>query len=158
MSMMPNGSPSGSPGLVALDDLIDDNDDEAEKVRNRKMMRESMAAAEAASPFTKTPRKKSQKRMTVVPLAQKLTDEQVTDMYSNCIKMSTENKITQKNAWNLGLLDQLDSLGAMSKNSVSGETNFQVASGAPPHPTTTTTTHCTQPGEGCLRWARHSSD
>ena len=39
-----------------------------------------------------------------------LTGIQVTDLYSNCLKMSAENKINQKNTWGLDLIDYIDDI------------------------------------------------
>lgn len=51
-----------------------------------------------------------------------LSDTQLSDLYSNCLKMSAENKINQKNTWDLNLIDYMDEL--MEED----ETNFTRAS------------------------------
>ena len=47
-------------------------------------------------------------------------------LYHQCIKLATENKITSKNTWALGLIDHLHDLVQPSDNEAS--TNFQRAS------------------------------
>ncbi|KNC52500.1 uncharacterized protein AMSG_12130 [Thecamonas trahens ATCC 50062] len=39
-----------------------------------------------------------------------LSGIQLTDLYSNCLKMSAENKINQKNTWGLNLIDYIDDI------------------------------------------------
>ena len=48
-------------------------------------------------------------------------------LYQQCIKLATENKITSKNTWALGLIDHLHDL--VKPNDQEGnDTNFQRAS------------------------------
>jgi len=54
-----------------------------------------------------------------------LSSAQLNDVYTNCIKLSTENKINQKNSWQLPLIDHIEKF---LKNSGGAQTNFQVAS------------------------------
>ncbi len=52
---------------------------------------------------------------------------QVSALYQQCIKLATENKITSKNTWSLGLIDHLHDL--VQPNDQDGNsTNFQRAS------------------------------
>lgn len=52
---------------------------------------------------------------------------QVSALYQQCIKLATENKITSKNTWSLGLIDHLHDL--VQPNDLEGNaTNFQRAS------------------------------
>lgn len=55
-----------------------------------------------------------------------LTNAQLKDLYSNCIKLSTENKINAKNAFGLHLIDYMQDLIKTVKEG--DMTNFQVAS------------------------------
>eukprot|EP01104_Vermistella_antarctica_P008243 TRINITY_DN205_c1_g4_i2.p1 TRINITY_DN205_c1_g4~~TRINITY_DN205_c1_g4_i2.p1 ORF type:complete len:570 (+),score=196.80 TRINITY_DN205_c1_g4_i2:147-1712(+) len=56
-----------------------------------------------------------------------LSTPQLVDLYSNCIKLSTENKINQKNTWDLNLIDYIDDILETQHNE--GDlTNFQAAS------------------------------
>ncbi|KJE97584.1 hypothetical protein CAOG_07417 [Capsaspora owczarzaki ATCC 30864] len=55
-----------------------------------------------------------------------MSSHRVADLYSNCIKLSSENKITQKNSWELPLIDYIT---AVLESQNDGEmTNFQAAS------------------------------
>ena len=62
------------------------------------------------------------------PLAPKMDNEQVTALYSQCIQLSTDNKIDVKNAWSLRLIDYIDDvLKSDQVEANSHETNFQKA-------------------------------
>ena len=53
-----------------------------------------------------------------------LTATQLAEHYNNCIKLSAENKISTKNAFNLQLIDYMASMAKKKDMS-----NFQVAAG-----------------------------
>ncbi|XP_057457598.1 condensin complex subunit 2-like isoform X2 [Lotus japonicus] len=56
-----------------------------------------------------------------------LTKDQILDLFHNCIKLAAENKINQKNTWELKLIDHLtDFIRTEEESDV--ETNFQIAS------------------------------
>ncbi|KAL2331859.1 hypothetical protein Fmac_019440 [Flemingia macrophylla] len=56
-----------------------------------------------------------------------LNKQQILDLFNNCIKLASENKINQKNTWELDLIDHLtDIIRADEGDHV--ETNFQIAS------------------------------
>lgn len=56
-----------------------------------------------------------------------LNKQQIFDLFQNCIKLASENKINQKNTWELNLIDHLtDIIKAEEEND--SETNFQKAS------------------------------
>eukprot|EP00697_Spironema_sp_BW2_P008355 gnl/Spiro4/22936_TR11319_c0_g1_i1.p1 gnl/Spiro4/22936_TR11319_c0_g1~~gnl/Spiro4/22936_TR11319_c0_g1_i1.p1 ORF type:complete len:746 (+),score=147.08 gnl/Spiro4/22936_TR11319_c0_g1_i1:66-2240(+) len=55
------------------------------------------------------------------PRKQKLSNEQLAELYSSCIKMSADNKINQKNVWSLSLIDYMG-------EQVEGNTDFTLAS------------------------------
>ena len=55
-----------------------------------------------------------------------LNASQLAEHYNNCIKLSAENKISTKNAFNLQLIDYMAS---MIKKKESDMSNFQVAAG-----------------------------
>ncbi|KAI4322508.1 hypothetical protein L6164_022196 [Bauhinia variegata] len=53
-----------------------------------------------------------------------LNKQQILELFHNCIKLASENKINQKNTWELNLIDHLtDVIKAEEENDV--ETNFQ---------------------------------
>lgn len=49
------------------------------------------------------------------------------DLFHNCIKLASENKINQKNTWELGLIDHLSEI-IQAGEEMDDETNFQKAS------------------------------
>ena len=55
-----------------------------------------------------------------------LTANQLAEHYNNCIKLSAENKISTKNAFNLQLIDYMAQMIRKKKSDMS---NFQVAAG-----------------------------
>ncbi|KAJ0982430.1 hypothetical protein J5N97_010685 [Dioscorea zingiberensis] len=56
-----------------------------------------------------------------------LDKNQIMELYHNCIKLASENKINQKNTWELGLIDHLSEIIRVESEDES-ETNFQKAS------------------------------
>ncbi|KVI10679.1 Condensin complex subunit 2/barren [Cynara cardunculus var. scolymus] len=63
----------------------------------------------------------------VSPAEPCLGQEQIMELFQNCIKLASENKINQKNTWELNLIDHLcDIIKVEEENDV--ETNFQKAS------------------------------
>ena len=86
-------TPIQSPGVDASE-AIGDNDDVAERALNRQRRKEALARAHAASPF-KSPHARRGTRA-VAPPKQKLTDEGIADLYSNCIKLSADNVRTTR--------------------------------------------------------------
>eukprot|EP01119_Soliformovum_irregulare_P020385 TRINITY_DN6591_c0_g1_i3.p1 TRINITY_DN6591_c0_g1~~TRINITY_DN6591_c0_g1_i3.p1 ORF type:complete len:660 (+),score=227.59 TRINITY_DN6591_c0_g1_i3:242-1981(+) len=68
----------------------------------------------------------------VVPSQQSkmsLSSNQLVDLYAECIKLSTENKINQKNTWQLNLIDYIDDvLSVQGREGPQEITNFQTAS------------------------------
>ncbi|XP_066311943.1 condensin complex subunit 2 [Miscanthus floridulus] len=94
------------------------NDDQQERARARaaaraaSVRRRSLAASIAPS---KDPRHDL------------LNREQVMDLFHNCIKLASENKINQKNTWELGLIDHLSEIIQAGADE-DEETNFQKAS------------------------------
>ncbi|VAI49496.1 unnamed protein product [Triticum turgidum subsp. durum] len=56
-----------------------------------------------------------------------LNRDEVMDLFHNCIKLASENKINQKNTWELGLIDHLSEI-ILAGEEEDDETNFQKAS------------------------------
>lgn len=52
-------------------------------------------------------------------------DQDITGVYANCIKLCTENKINQKNSWQLPLIDYMNDVMKTKHGEL---TNFQVRS------------------------------
>ncbi|KAB1215160.1 Condensin complex subunit 2 [Morella rubra] len=95
--------------------FLGSNDDQLERARARA----ARAAANrriAATTKTSSP-----------PPDPCLSKEQIVDLFHNCIKLASENKINQKNTWELKLIDHLSEIIKVeAENNV--ETNFQKAS------------------------------
>ncbi|CAK7349006.1 unnamed protein product [Dovyalis caffra] len=56
-----------------------------------------------------------------------LDKQQILDLFHNCIKLASENKINQKNTWELSLIDHLAEIIKVEEEN-DAETNFQKAS------------------------------
>ncbi|XP_027348230.1 condensin complex subunit 2 [Abrus precatorius] len=56
-----------------------------------------------------------------------LNKRQILDLFQNCIKLASENKINQKNTWELNLIDHLTDIIKVEEED-DAETNFQKAS------------------------------
>nr|XP_011461065.1 PREDICTED: condensin complex subunit 2-like [Fragaria vesca subsp. vesca] len=61
------------------------------------------------------------------PIDPCLSEEQVAELFHRCIKLASENKINQKNGWELKLIDHLSDIIKVEAGNDS-ETNFQKAS------------------------------
>ncbi|XP_072995563.1 condensin complex subunit 2 isoform X2 [Typha latifolia] len=61
------------------------------------------------------------------PSSDLLHHDQIMDLFHNCIKLASENKINQKNTWDLGLIDHLSEI-VRARPEDDDETNFQKAS------------------------------
>ncbi|KAI0513547.1 hypothetical protein KFK09_009572 [Dendrobium nobile] len=57
-----------------------------------------------------------------------LNHEQIMDLLNNCLKLASENKINQKNTWELNLIDHLSEIIQTKHEVDDAETNFQKAS------------------------------
>ncbi|XP_066510592.1 condensin complex subunit 2 [Hoplias malabaricus] len=100
---------------------IQGNDDEKEK-RQRRRSKVIDLHGVADSPFSEAAPHSATGTPAAVP---KLSSAQISEHYSTCIKLSTENKITTKNAFGLHLIDYMADI-LKQKDS---ELNFKVAAG-----------------------------
>ncbi|XP_052114751.1 condensin complex subunit 2 isoform X1 [Arachis duranensis] len=57
-----------------------------------------------------------------------LNKQQILDLFKNCIKLASENKINQKNTWELNLIDHITDIIKAGEEDGDVETNFQKAS------------------------------
>jgi condensin complex subunit 2 len=123
-------SPIHTPGLVFTEDV---NDDEEEKLQ-RKMQEEAkrrrssfhVSAALMSSPEPpKVPNQPVIQNRRKSMAIRKMAPAALEDLFKNCIKLSTENKINVKNTWNLNLIDHIDEV---IESSTGDQSNFQVAS------------------------------
>nr|XP_054765769.1 condensin complex subunit 2-like [Lytechinus pictus] len=100
-----------------------ENDDAAEK-RQRRHSRVMEMQRHLQSPVSSPSDSPTERKRRSLPLSG-LSTGQLTDHYSNCIKLSAENKINSKNAFGLHLIDYMAELLKSKKGEM---TNFQVAS------------------------------
>lgn len=98
------------------------NDDEQER-RQRRRSRVIDLQAAADSSFNDSGSHSATGTPAAVP---KLSNAQISEHYSTCIKLSSENKITTKNAFGLHLIDYMADI---LKQKDSELTNFKVAAG-----------------------------
>uniref|UniRef100_A0A4W5NWD0 Condensin complex subunit 2 n=1 Tax=Hucho hucho TaxID=62062 RepID=A0A4W5NWD0_9TELE len=98
------------------------NDDELER-RQRRRSRVIDLQAAADSSFNESASHSTAGTPAAVP---KLSNAQISDHYSTCIKLSTENKITTKNAFGLHLIDYMADILKQKDSEI---TNFKVAAG-----------------------------
>ncbi|XP_034026947.1 condensin complex subunit 2 isoform X2 [Thalassophryne amazonica] len=97
------------------------NDDEQERRQRRRSRVIDLQAA--ADSFSESASHSASGTPAAVP---KLSNAQISEHYSTCIKLSTENKITTKNAFGLHLIDYMADI---LKQKDSELTNFKVAAG-----------------------------
>ncbi|GKV46045.1 hypothetical protein SLEP1_g53059 [Rubroshorea leprosula] len=57
-----------------------------------------------------------------------LSKQKIIDLFQNCIKLASENKINQKNTWELKLIDHLSDIIKVDAAEADSQTNFQRAS------------------------------
>ncbi|KAK5931583.1 hypothetical protein CesoFtcFv8_000137 [Champsocephalus esox] len=98
------------------------NDDEQERRQRRRSRVIDLQTAPDSS-FNDSASHSSSGTPAAVP---KLSNAQISEHYSTCIKLSTENKITTKNAFGLHLIDYMADI---LKQKDSELTNFKVAAG-----------------------------
>ncbi|KAK7933159.1 hypothetical protein WMY93_004055 [Mugilogobius chulae] len=98
------------------------NDDEKERRQRRRSRVIDLQTAPETS-FNESGAHSASGTPAAVP---KLSNAQISEHYSTCIKLSTENKITTKNAFGLHLIDYMADI---LKQKDSELTNFKVAAG-----------------------------
>ncbi|KAL2464881.1 Condensin complex subunit 2 [Abeliophyllum distichum] len=96
--------------------FLGSNDDKLERAQARAARAAAVRRKPAASTTASSPK--------ADPC---LGKEQILELFQNCIKLASENKINQKNTWELNLIDHLNEIIKVEEeNDV--ETNFQKAS------------------------------
>uniref|UniRef100_A0A6J0SLG3 Condensin complex subunit 2 n=1 Tax=Pogona vitticeps TaxID=103695 RepID=A0A6J0SLG3_9SAUR len=100
------------------------NDDEQERKRRRRSRVVDLQFSTESPLSLQSP--SSKQAETSLPAIPQLSNAQIADHYSTCIKLSTENKITTKNAFGLHLIDYMTEI---LKQKDSELTNFKVAAG-----------------------------
>ncbi|KAL5737568.1 hypothetical protein ACOSP7_030329 [Xanthoceras sorbifolium] len=95
--------------------FLDSNNDELERAQSRAARAVAIRRKAAAIPEHPPPDDPC------------LSSEQIVELFQNCIKLASENKINQKNTWELKLIDHLSEIIKVETVGDS-ETNFQKAS------------------------------
>ncbi|KAG8212665.1 hypothetical protein J437_LFUL019478, partial [Ladona fulva] len=108
-------------GSPKLDTSLSQNDDEAEK---RERARRTLVEVELSASPKPSPRPSDSSFNSFGSLAN-LNSVQLAEHFKNCMKLSNENKINAKNAFQLQLIDYM---AMMLKRKESDLDNFQVAS------------------------------
>ncbi|NXX53872.1 CND2 protein, partial [Scopus umbretta] len=101
------------------------NDDERERRQRRRSRATDVQLSSTDSPLGLTSPAPRQAEAWLPALPQ-WSNAQISDHYSTCIKLSTENKITTKNAFGLHLIDYMTEI---LKQKDSELTNFKIAAG-----------------------------
>lgn len=107
-------------------EMFTQDDDEERRVRNlQRRQAKNLEAGVTSSDSPAMERAGSSNRRSIGGISG-LTAAQLAEHYNNCIKLSAENKISTKNAFNLQLIDYM---ATMIKKKESDMNNFQVAAG-----------------------------
>lgn len=100
------------------------NDDELERRQRRRSRVIDLHLSSLDTSLAESP---AQRSVTGTPASvPKLSNAQISEHYSTCIKLSTENKITTRNAFGLHLIDYMSDI---LREKDSELTNFKVAAG-----------------------------
>ncbi|NXW54087.1 CND2 protein, partial [Eurystomus gularis] len=114
----------GSTGTPVLADCPGNDDERERRQRRRSKVADLQLGGTDSSLGLASPAPR--KAEAGLSAAQQWTNTQISDHYSTCIKLSTENKITTKNAFGLGLIDYMTDI---LKQKDTDLTNFKVATG-----------------------------
>ena len=115
-NLMPNGNISLNETPM-LEDPVEDEESER-KIRMKLQKRQSIGHG--------TPMQPKEESSAAVNAISKCSQAELAQMYSDCIKLSAENKISTKNAFNLNLIDYMAEVVRTKKSSEMD--NFQSAS------------------------------
>ncbi|XP_052580044.1 condensin complex subunit 2 [Peromyscus californicus insignis] len=114
-------APLSTPNTPVLEDFPQ-NDDEKERLQRRRSRVFDLQFSTDSTHLLASPNRNIDASTTI----SKFTNTQITEHYSTCIKLSTENKITTKNAFGLHLIDFMSEI---LKQKDTEPTNFKVAAG-----------------------------
>ncbi|XP_013009926.2 condensin complex subunit 2 isoform X1 [Cavia porcellus] len=118
----PRKAPLSITGTPVLEDFPQ-NDDEKERLQRRRSRVLDLQLSADSPHLLASPTSRNVDVSATIP---KFTNTQITEHYSTCIKLSTENKITTKNAFGLHLIDFMSEI---LKQKDTEPTNFKVAAG-----------------------------
>ncbi|XP_034286659.1 condensin complex subunit 2 [Pantherophis guttatus] len=113
---------SGS-GTPVLQNCPQNDDERERKQRRRSRVFDLQFSTESPLSIQSPTSKQAETSLPAIP---QLSNAQIADHYSTCIKLSTENKITTKNVFGLHLIDYMTEI---LKQKDSELTNFKVAAG-----------------------------
>ncbi|XP_006166621.1 condensin complex subunit 2 [Tupaia chinensis] len=119
---LPRKAALNVPGTPVLEDFPQ-NDDEKERIQRRRSRVLDLQFSADSPRLLGSP---SSRNIDISATIPKFTNTQITEHYSTCIKLSTENKITTKNAFGLHLIDFMSEI---LKQKDTEPTNFKVAAG-----------------------------
>ncbi|XP_072623286.1 condensin complex subunit 2 isoform X1 [Vulpes vulpes] len=120
---LPRKAPLSTPGTPVLEDFPQ-NDDEKERLQRRRSRVLDLQFSADSPHLLASP--SGSRNIDISATIPKFTNTQITEHYSTCIKLSTENKITTKNAFGLHLIDFMSEI---LKQKDAEPTNFKVAAG-----------------------------
>jgi condensin complex subunit 2 len=110
----------------------EENDDAKEKEQNLKIREEKRRKStihvnplNMDSPNIARSRNNINGRKSMSRAVRKISPLDLQNLFTNCLKLSSENKINQKNTWELDLIDYIDEVIEDTLNK--DESNFQVA-------------------------------
>ncbi|KAM6432455.1 condensin complex subunit 2 [Liasis olivaceus] len=115
--------PLSACGTPVLENCPQNDDERERKQRRRSRVVDLQFSAESPLSIRSPISKQAETSLPAIP---QLSNAQIADHYSTCIKLSTENKITTKNAFGLHLIDYMTEI---LKQKDSELTNFKVAAG-----------------------------
>ncbi|XP_074784597.1 condensin complex subunit 2 isoform X1 [Athene noctua] len=120
----PAPRPLGSTGTPVLAECPGNDDEQERRQRRRSRVADLQLSNTDSSLGLGSPA--SRQAQLWLPTLSQWTNSQISDHYSTCIKLSTENKITTRNAFGLHLIDYITDILKQKDSEV---TNFKVAAG-----------------------------
>ncbi|XP_013923105.1 PREDICTED: condensin complex subunit 2-like [Thamnophis sirtalis] len=115
--------PLSASGTPVLQNCPQNDDERERKQRRRSRVYDLQFSTESPLSIQSPACKQAETSLPAIP---QLSNAQIADHYSTCIKLSTENKITTKNVFGLHLIDYMTEI---LKQKDSELTNFKVAAG-----------------------------
>ncbi|XP_032084696.1 condensin complex subunit 2 isoform X2 [Thamnophis elegans] len=115
--------PLSASGTPVLQNCPQNDDERERKQRRRSRVYDLQFSTESPLSIQSPASKQAETSLPAIP---QLSNAQIADHYSTCIKLSTENKITTKNVFGLHLIDYMTEI---LKQKDSELTNFKVAAG-----------------------------
>ncbi|XP_060643445.2 condensin complex subunit 2 [Anolis sagrei] len=115
--------PLSSSGTPVLENCPDNDDERERKQRRRSRIVDLQFSTDSPLAIQSPSNKHAETSLPAIP---QLSNTQIAEHYSTCIKLSSENKITTKNAFGLFLIDYMTEI---LKQKDSELTNFKVAAG-----------------------------